>query len=436
MRPVLKRRLVPLACLGLVVGCGGGKKASPDSGIKPLADAHVLPDGRVIEPPDAQVLPDGRVIEPPDASTDTTCPSLPNMKLVEVGRGFTQPLYVTAPPDDPSRLFVVEKRGLIKLLKGGSREATEFMDMTGPVYMPAANSEGGLLGLAFHPQFTQNRRFWLHYTADADGSLPNGHVAIIEYRAATGLDRAESTTPVKKLVGVRHGGWNHCGGMIAFGKDGYLYAAIGDAAESSPNPAQNLGSKLGKILRLDVDNHPTAPPGNMTGDGADPYIWAYGLRNPWRFSFDRETGDLYISDVGHRNWEEINIEPSGTGKRNYGWDIMEGTHCHNSSTCTQVGVLPAIEHETSDMSAVIGGYVYRGSKIPCLRGTYVYGDYGSGRMYALRWNGASVTSKVEITQNLNSSALAPKISSLGEDAGGELYVVSYGNGVVYRIEAE
>lgn len=362
--------------------------------------------------------------------TETGTCALPPLKLTLMPGSFTQPVFVSSPPGDTTRLFVVEKGGTIRIIKSGTALATPFLTVS-DWYVPSATSEGGLLGLAFHPNYASNGRFFLHYT-----SSPSGHVVVREFKRSTSNPDLADVAPVKTLLDKAHGGWNHVGGTLAFDKAGLLYASVGDAA-MMPSPARDLTTHLGKILRFDVDST-TAPAGNVTGTGVFPYIWDYGFRNPWRFSFDRLTGDLYAGDVGQATWEEIDVEPAGTGKRDYGWPVMEGAHCFPAgSTCTSVGVLPTVEHPRTEASSIVGGYVYRGSKIPCLNGRYVYGDYGTGHIFSFVWNGSTATSKIDLSTDLNpSGSLAASIVSFGEDSAGELYLVNLFPGRVYRIDPE
>ncbi|AUX21204.1 hypothetical protein SOCEGT47_016830 [Sorangium cellulosum] len=362
----------------------------------------------------------------PGLARPAKCSGIPPLKLTLVASGLDQPTYVAAPPGDPARLVVLEKTGTIRLIKDGAVVPTPFLDARSRVYFPAPNAEGGLLGLAFHPDYATNGRFWIHYS-----SSPRGNVVIQEWKRAADSGDVAHPEPVRTLVDVKHSAWNHVGGMLAFGKDGHLYAAIGDSARS-PSPAPDLSSKLGKILRIDVDQPDEAPAGNMTG--GDPMIWDYGLRNPWRFSFDRLTGDLYIGDVGQKSWEEILVERPGQGRNDYGWDAMEGAHCYPpGATCAPRGVPPAVEHPRSEAGSIVGGYVYRGAKIPCLRGRYLYADYVTGRFFSFVWDGKAATDRVELTAVLRPNGLP---SSFGEDAAGEIYVVMFNTGRLYRIDPE
>ncbi|WP_437993388.1 PQQ-dependent sugar dehydrogenase [Sorangium sp. So ce145] len=373
------------------------------------------------------------------------CAGVPRLKLTQVAAGLATPVFLASPPGDRARMFVLEKEGVVRLIKDGVLRSTPFLELRGGtscppsrpasanplVCAPSPTAEGGLLGMAFHPGYADNGRFWLFYTA-----APTGNVTIAEFRRSASnpdvADTSAESVPVRTLLDARHGGWNHAGGTLAFGPDGYLYASVGDAAVTpySASPAKDLSSPLGKILRIDVDSG-LGPPGNLSGPGVNPLVWDYGLRNPWRISFDRGTGDLYIADVGQNAWEELDIEPARAGRRDYGWPAMEGDHCV-AAGCFRVGVAPAVEHSHSsgEGGSITGGYVYRGSAIPCLQGRYVYGDYGTRRFWTLRWDGSRVRDHVEITADLESRLPA---ASFGEDAAGELYVVML-TGEVFRVD--
>jgi glucose/arabinose dehydrogenase len=230
---------------------------------------------------------------------------------------------------------------------------------------------------------------------------------------------------------------NHNGGMLAFGPDGLLYVGLGDggAAGDPQNNAQNLGVKLGKILRIDVDAYPTPPPGNTPG--GDPDVLHWGLRNPWRFSFDRATGDLFIGDVGQNRFEEIDVAPSGSGGLNFGWRVMEASQCYQPpDACDRSGlVLPVAEYDHDVGCSVTGGYVYRGAALPGLVGRYLYADYCSNRVFSFRWSDGAASDPIELTSDLDLDAGLQGITSFGEDAAGELYLTSQ-SGSVFRIEAE
>ncbi|MRG94519.1 hypothetical protein GF068_21720 [Polyangium spumosum] len=363
---------------------------------------------------------------------------MPKLKLTELATDLQRPTYVTGAPGDTDRLFLIEKPGRIRLLNGGNLAPEPFLDISAIVESQA--NERGLLGLAFHPNYAQNGRFFVYYTQKAS---PSGAIAVAEY-ARVNADTADQASG-KVILTIPHPGYsNHNGGMLAFGPDGLLYVGTGDGGGGGDpdENGQDTSSKLGKILRIDVDTYPTPPPGNLQNGDAD--IWNWGLRNPWRFSFDRCTGDLYIADVGQNVLEEINVEPPGEGLKNYGWNTMEGSACYDpANNCDMTGLtLPVAEysHDGGNCS-VTGGYVYRGSKIPGLVGTYLYADYCSKRFYTLAWSKGSVIAEGEITADLESTALSGGITSFGEDTAGELYVIvdnSQGGapGKLYRIDAE
>ncbi|MGD8860206.1 MAG: PQQ-dependent sugar dehydrogenase [Myxococcales bacterium] len=349
------------------------------------------------------------------------------------------PVFLTAAPNDGQRLFVLERSGQIELLDRDTGESLgTFLDLN-----VNYGGERGLLGLAFHPEYPEDPRFFVNYTADGPRGLQTV-VASFEV-AADDPDRAAPDSEVR-LLAYDQPESNHNGGMVAFGPDGCLYVGSGDGGGSGdglgdPSSAhapegngQYLDTHLGKLLRLSVDTPEENAPGNLQ-DAPASHIWDYGLRNPWRFSFDRDTGDLYIGDVGQNAREEIDVAPAGHGNNNWGWRVAEGTACYESG-CTTEGLQPPAHdymHVDDDLDCVIGGYVYRGSAIPSLQGWYVYGDNGPGlRTYAFVWNGSGTCAPpIELTEQLD---VADEISSFGQDADGELYITAVG-GQVYRIEA-
>ncbi|MBI5533487.1 MAG: PQQ-dependent sugar dehydrogenase [Deltaproteobacteria bacterium] len=347
---------------------------------------------------------------------------MPALKLTSIASGLSAPLFATSPAGD-ARLFVVEQGGRIRIIQGGAVLPTPFLDVSASI---STGGERGLLGLAMHPGYASNGRFWINYTDTS------GNTAVVEYKASTTDPNVADPQPVRVLLGIAQPFANHNGGMLAFGPDGYLYIGMGDGG-SGGDPqgnGQNPQSELGKILRVDVDSYPTPAPGNMPG--GNPHVWDMGVRNPWRFSFDRATGDLYIADVGQNAWEEVNVEPAGQGHRNYGWNTMEGTHCYQpSSGCSQAGLtLPVAEYSHDNGCSITGGYAYRGAAIPCLQGRYLYADYCSHRIWSFVWNGSAATDPKELTAELDPG---DSITSFGEDAQGEAYVVTAA-GTVYRIE--
>jgi len=346
--------------------------------------------------------------------------------------GLSQPVFVGHAGDGSGRLFVLERAGRIRVITAsGTLLATPFLDIASLV--GDGGSEQGLLGLAFHPSYESNGRFYVAYTDNA------GSVVLARYLASSDPSRADPSS-AQVLLTIPKPFANHNGGMVAFGPDGYLYLAVGDGggAGDPDNNAQNRTVLLGKILRLDVDG---ASPYAIPADNpfvADPdpavrrEIWAYGLRNPWRFSFDRARGDLFIGDVGQGSREEIDYEAASyPGGGNYGWRVMEGSLCYNpASGCDASGkILPVAEYDThaGGSCAVTGGYVYRGVASPALRGVYLFGDYCSGRI----WGSAQQVPGAWITALIADTVYS--ISSFGQDEAGEMYLVDYAAGAVVRI---
>ena len=340
--------------------------------------------------------------------------------------GLLSPIDVQAAPGDRSRLFIVEQAGRIRIAKGTSLLGTPFLDIAGRV---RSGGERGLLGLAFHPQYAGNGRLFVNYT---DRS---GDTQIAEFRVTSDPDRADPGSE-RLLLFVAQPFSNHNGGGLAFGNDGLLYIGLGDGG-SAGDPfrnGQSLATPLGKLLRIDVDRgSPFAvPPDNpfVSMPGAFPAIWAYGLRNPWRFAFDRATGDLVIGDVGQNAFEEIDLGlASRRGGENYGWNVTEGRHCFSPPTgCNIAGLtLPVYEYGHGEGCSVTGGVVYRGCRMPGLQGTYFFGDYCTGFIRSIRLSGGVATSLTEV---LRPGRFA--ISSFGVDADGEVHVADYA-GSVYRL---
>ena len=363
--------------------------------------------------------------------TNTPIPEAPvtSINLVPVANGFVKPVYLTHAGDD--RLFVVEQDGTIRIVQNGAILPQPFLNIDPLV--GSGGSEQGLLSMAFHPAYGENGRFFIYYTDN------NGGTVVARYQvSANDPNQADPDSAVVLLTLPQPYG-NHNGGQLKFGPDGYLYVGLGDGG-SANDPllaGQDKSVLLGKLLRLDVDFNESGyavPATNpfVNDEGSRNEIWAYGLRNPWRFSFDRLTGDLYIADVGQNIWEEVHFQPANSpGGENYGWKIMEGSHCFQAETCDQTGlVLPVVDYQHgAGECSVTGGYVYRGQQFLSLYGNYFYGDYCSGKVWSLlrQPDGTWVNNQVFGLQGLF-------ISSFGEDVNGELYLLSYGDGVVHQIQ--
>lgn len=359
--------------------------------------------------------------------TRNSASALTSLKLQTVTKNLSAPILLTAPPGDAGRLFVVEQGGTIKILERTSgTELGTFLTITGIT----SGGERGLLGLAFDPQYDSNGRFYVHYT-DTTGTI-----IIARFLASATNPNVADPASQAILVSIPHPTFaNHNGGMVAFGPDGCLYAGIGDggSAGDPSNNAQHLTNRLGKLLRIDPATGTACTNGTLNpfilGSG-HPLVWGYGLRNPWRFSFDDD--DLYIGDVGQGAREEINVSTGPHAGRglNYGWRLMEGSACFNPATNCNTGglTLPVLEY-THDKGAcsVIGGYVYRGQVVPAIQGTYFYADFCAGFVRSFRLNNGSVIEKSEWPL-----LAAPSISSFGQDGLGELYLTTL-SGSVFRI---
>ena len=366
---------------------------------------------------------------PGPCAAGTPVAGTPALTSVLVTRGLASPVDLQSAPGDRTRLFVVEQAGRIRIVRDGSVLGTPFLDIVSRV---GSGGERGLLGLAFHPRYTDNGRFFVNYT-DRSGDT---HVA--EFHVTSNADAADSASE-RTLLFVRQPFANHNGGGLAFGNDGMLYIGLGDGgAGGDPlGNGQDLGVPLGKMLRIDVDsgNPYTVPTDNPFVSSANAFreIWAYGLRNPWRFSFDRATGDLFIGDVGQSGREEIDLGlASRRGGENYGWNVMEGSLCYPSGNgCDRTGlVLPVAEYGHSDGCSVTGGYVYRGCRMPGYAGTYFYADYCSALVRSFRLQGGQATDARDWSAPLGRGLDHP--TSFGVDADGEIYIVDY-DGELYKI---
>ncbi len=341
-------------------------------------------------------------------------PATPDVGLETVADGLVQPLFVTDAPDDTDRLFILEKRGTVRVVQDGQLEPTFWLDIRDRT---TTSSERGLLGMAFHPDFSENGEVYVSYTG------PDGDSRLVRHVLSDPVTDAPGTDQGELLLEVDQPFANHNGGHLAFGPDGYLYYSLGDGG-SAGDPhgnGQDPTTLLGAILRLDVspDEGYAVPDDNPFADGGGaPEIWAYGLRNPWRFSFDTATGDLWIGDVGQSTIEEVNHEPAGSsGGHNYGWNVFEGHLPYTPGVPDSVPTFPVMEYQNgAGACSVTGGYVYHGDAIGGLEGAYVFGDFCSGEIFAgLGAGPARVMTSLHQTDAM--------ITSFGQDAEGELYVV-------------
>jgi hypothetical protein len=353
-------------------------------------------------------------------------PTSDTLKLVPVvTSGLSSPVYLTAPSGDTARLFVVEQSGQIRVVQHGQLLPAAFLDIHTRL---VSGGEQGLLSVAFHPNYATNGFFYVNYTD------LNGDTRVERYTVSVADSNLADTATHKLILFIPQPYTNHNGGLVMFGPDGMLYIGMGDGGLGGDpqNRAQHPDSLLGKLLRIDVDHgDPYAIPANnpFATSGGAPEIWALGLRNPWRFAFDPPSGLLYMGDVGQDSWEEVDVEPASQGGLNYGWRIMEGAHCYNPDPCSSAGlVLPVLEYSHADGCSVIGGFVYRGTRSPALAGQYFFSDYCQGWLRSARYANGAVASRTVWSSNVNPVS----VLSFGQDARGELYVLS-GSGSVYRI---
>ncbi len=369
-----------------------------------------------------------------DGSIAPAAPTSSTVRLVKVA-DVAKPVLVTSPRDGTNRLFIVSKGGHIRIVKGGSLLSASFLNLSAAV---SKGSEQGLLGLAFHPSFKTNRKFYVNYTNTS------GNTVIREYKASASNPDVVASGSGRTLLTIKQPYSNHNGGMLAFGKDGYLYIGTGDGGSGGDpgNRAQSTSSLLGKMLRINVNGRTASKPYKVPA--SNPYvgrpgrneIWQRGLRNPWRFSFDRANGNLWIGDVGQNKYEEVDRAvrtSSGPGRAvNWGWRVMEGRHCYKpSSGCSKSAKrTPLVEyaHGSNGRCSITGGNVYRGSAIAALRGWYVYGDYCSGEVWAV----SSTASKPATPVRLLGAGSGRLVSGFGENDAGELFLADL-NGAVYRL---
>jgi len=394
-----------------------------------IAGANVLSGSAVFSPqPSTQAIAVGAGATANASVTYASAGAL-RLALQQVVSGLSAPLFLTAPAGDP-RLFIVEQAGTIRIVQNGAVLATPFLDISARV---TAGGESGLLSMAFDPQYATNGFFFVYFTD------LNGDIAIERFQVSSGDPNLADPAPLRILTIAHRDFANHNGGLVAFGPDGFLYLGTGDGGGGGDTlgNGQNRNALLGKLLRIDVRNasasQPYAiPPLNPFVGQADRRgeIWAYGLRNPWRYAFDAATGLLYIADVGQARIEEVNVADATTAGVNYGWNITEGTLCYPGDPCDKQGItLPVLEyaHDASGGCSITGGRVYRGSAIPELSGRYFYSDFCSGWLRSFVYSNGSATEQID--WNITNVG---QIFSFGEDAQKELYMLT-STGTAYKI---
>ena len=382
-------------------------------------------------PPTLSVEEEAPVATPAVESTTGAVPlqAPPGVEAVPINFGYDDPVHVTNAGDGTGRIFVVERPGQVWIVQFGEELPEPFLDIRDVV--GDSGQEQGLLSIAFHPEFGTNGVFYVNYTD------LSGDTVIARYRAAEGENQADGDSGLV-LLRIEQPFQNHNGGQVVFGPDGYLYVGMGDggSADDPQGNGQNLNTLLGKILRFDVTDPDVLaiPPGNpFVGDpAARDEIWAYGLRNPWRFTFDRETGDLYIGDVGQDRVEEVHFIPRAQlegAALNFGWNVMEGSECFERAECDRTGLIePVAEYGHGLGCSITGGFVYRGQERPALTGVYLYGDWCSGLIWGLIPDGAGGW----VSEIVGQAEIG--ISSFGEDESGEMYVAGMFTGALYEVE--
>jgi len=402
-----------------------------------------LPDTATNEPATAATGIDTRVPPATSAEQLTTTPSqaaetppvaIPggDVTTLSIGlepfiNGLSRPVGIANAGDGSGRLFVLEKIGRVRVYTDGQLLSSPFLDISDRVGSEA--SEQGLLGLAFHPDYAVNGLFFVYYTD------LQGNTVVSRFKVTDDPNIADPASE-EIVLQVRQPASNHNGGHLEFGPDGYLWIGLGDGGRAGDafGNGQNTGTLLGSLLRIDVNQLPYGiPPDNPFANAPDSRgeIWAYGLRNPWHFSFDRATGDLYVADVGQDTYEEVDVVRADAAGLNYGWPIMEGMHCYNTSSCDDSGlVLPVAEYDHSQGCSITGGYVYRGEQYPQMKGVYLFGDYCSANI----WGISQSSGTWQMAQVAQATGIS--LSSFGEGEDGELYLADMVGGVIYHITAQ
>jgi glucose/arabinose dehydrogenase len=416
------RTIVASALVNAIVGACSAASPTPSASTAALSD---IPSPTQAASPEPTSRPTATAVPTPTPLPTPAADPAP-IGLELVADGLATPIGIVG--GDAGRLYVIEQDGRVVAVEpnGALREVVDLSDRT------AASGERGLLGLALHPGWPDVRRAHVHYT-DLDGNTVLSELTSTGGEAPT-LDPASE----RVLLRVPQPAANHNGGQLAFGPDGFLYLALGDGGGGGDpfGNGQNPATLLAAILRIDVDaGDPYAiPPDNpFAGGGGAPEVYVYGLRNPWRFSFDRATGDLWIGDVGQNAWEEVDrLDAGAIAGANLGWNVTEGAHCFADGGCDPGAfVLPVAEYPTANGCAVVGGYVYRGSALPGLFGWYLFADYCGGQVYAVRSDAAQSADAARAVRLLLGSGL--RITSFGQSADGELYLADAGGGAIYRV---
>ena len=383
-----------------------------------------------------------------------------NLSSVLIADGYKKPVFITSYPNNAKLLYIVEQAGLVKIINDGKKLSRPFFDINKRVVNPnRPGDERGLLGFAFHPNHTNNGKFYINYMDN------DGNTIVSEFSTNSELRANHKSERIILKLKQPYG--NHNGGDIQFGPDGYLYISIGDGGKAGDplNAGQDLSSLFGKIIRIDIEQKPYGIPKSNPFFGQKDKreeIWAWGLRNVWRFSFDKQTGDKYLADVGQNKWEEVNFEPaSSKGGLNYGWRIMEANHCYDpKENCPTEGLIKPIIEYPNDANhpafafriieelsfsetdvegcSVTGGYVYRGKKIKSMQGQYIFGDYCSGNIWTLKVvNGKAINFKNRTEEiNIGGGEFTTYISSFGQDSDGEIYIIDYNGGIYKLIESD
>jgi glucose/arabinose dehydrogenase len=421
---MLRPYLLIVLFAALLAACGGG---TPQGGAATSAPAPTeVAQATAAQAEEATAAPNATApaAEPTPAAPQAA--GAPGIRVEPFADGFESPLYATHAGDDSGRIFVVEKRGAIRIVRDGARVERPFLDIVDRVGSDA--SERGLLSVAFHPEYRENGLLFVNYTDK------NGDTVISRFQVTADPDAADPASE-QVLLQIDQPAANHNGGLVKFGPDGFLYIGMGDGGRAGDpwGNAQNPEALLGKLLRIDVDGgEPYAIPADnpFAGGGGRPEIWATGLRNPWRFSFDRADGTLFIADVGQNQFEEVNVQPAAAAGLNYGWNITEAQECYAASGCDTANlVAPATQYSHDEGCSITGGYVYRGAEFPALAGTYIFGDYCSGRIWTLRGSG-------DAWQREDALQVDFQVASFGEDQAGELYITGIDDGTLYKVVAE